>query len=791
MVAIVALVVGLLVDSHTLTLKSATTTATNLAEVIRTNMETTLARAEGDIHSFAQLLRAEDLSAQLTEARRTEVEATLATHLDRFPQVNNYRIFGADGQTVMGGKKVNASYSVADREWFQSLKADPSRRLAISDVLVGKGSQTSNIILGVPVRDAEGRFLGAVNAALEMSTFQRLIDAPDIGADGIIAVRRNDNTRLVLRRPETSAPINQPASSDLISRITSGELAGQIDTVSTVDGIERRYAFRRTEGYPFAVIVGLAHQDALAAWKTQVLILAAAFAVAIMVLSALFLAQRRTQRDLQASNIRLGESEERFRTLVEGTTDWVWETDENHCFQWFSETFEQVIGLSPSQLIGRRRWDAVSKDREIDSGLWKAHVDDLMAHRSFRDFRYWIQVGAGRSLWISISGSPRFDDAGRFLGYRGSGSEITAEAEAALRLRMLSMVVEQSPVSVVITNPEGGIEYVNEHFTTVTGYTGDEVRGWNSRIFASGETPVDTYRELWTTILAGRRWFGELKNKRKDGQFHWEAMAISPVVNDEGRIVHFVAIKEDVTDRRILEDQLRRSNAELEQFAYVASHDLRQPLRMISSYLGLIGKTLGSGMSDELKDFFGFAMDGAKRMDRLILDLLEYSRTGQQSEPFQPVPLGDAIADARHNLEVAITEGEATIAVAEDLPTVAGNRTDLVRLFQNLIGNAVKYRAPGCRPMVEVTWRGEGRMWRIEVRDNGIGIAPEDRDRAFGIFQRLVSRDQYEGTGIGLSICKKIVENHGGTITLESELGRGTTFLIRLPRDGSDHKKQP
>ena len=782
--SVIVLIAGVLGESYALNQQTATKSATNLAETIRTNMEATLGRAQGDIQSFSQLLSPEDMSPALAVERRREIETALAAHLDRFPQINNYRIFNADGQTIMGGKATQASYSVAEREWFQSLKSDPGRQLAISDVLVGKGSQTSNIILGVPVRDAQGRFLGAVNAALELKLFQNLVDTPDIGESGIIAVRRNDNARLVLRRPEGSGQINQAGSSALISRVVSGEAAGQIDAVSTVDGVERRYVFRRTEGYPFAVVVGLAPRDYLAGWKVQALILGITATITVLVLSVLYLVQRRTQRHLAIS-------EERFRTLVEGTTDWVWETDAHHRFTWFADSFEAVIGLPSSGLIGLRRWDAVSKDRDIDVTPWQIHMDDLEAHRAFRDFRYWISAGDGQSRWISISGSPRFDENGDFQGYRGSGTDITAEAEAALRLRMLSTVVDQSPVSVVITNPDGMIEYVNEHFTTVTGYAADEVRGKNSRVFASGETTAETYQDLWTTILAKKRWSGEIKNRRKNGQFHWEIMAISPVVNDEGEIVHFVAIKEDVTQRRELEDQLLRSNAELEQFAYVTSHDLRQPLRMISSYLSLIEKRMGADMTGELRGFFGFAVDGAKRMDRLILDLLEYSRTGQHASPPETVPLQSAIAEAVANLEATMDDAGASVQIARDFPTIQGTPSELVRLFQNLIGNAIKYRAPDRPPVVAVEWRDDGRFWRLAVRDNGIGIAPEDRERAFGIFQRLVTREQYEGTGIGLSICKKIVENRGGTIWIESEPGRGSTFHFTLPKAADPIQSSP
>jgi len=226
------------------------------------------------------------------------------------------------------------------------------------------------------------------------------------------------------------------------------------------------------------------------------------------------------------------------------------------------------------------------------------------------------------------------------------------------------------------------------------------------------------------------------------------------------------ASSRDVTERNRAEDQLRETNAELEQFAYVASHDLRQPLRMVSSYLGLIERRLGPQLTGDIKDFLGFAIGGAKSMDHLILDLLEYSRSGKSGES-KPVPLATAIAQALASLAVTIREADAEITVAADLPTVTGDATELTRLFQNLIGNAVKYRSPERRPQVEVSVRRQGRDWLLAVRDNGIGIAVEDRDRAFAIFQRLVPQGQYEGTGIGLAVCKKIVEHHGGRIWIE------------------------
>jgi len=226
---------------------------------------------------------------------------------------------------------------------------------------------------------------------------------------------------------------------------------------------------------------------------------------------------------------------------------------------------------------------------------------------------------------------------------------------------------------------------------------------------------------------------------------------------------------------------LQASNAELEQFAYVASHDLREPLRMVGSYVGLLERRLGPSLDDETRQFIAYAADGARRMDRLILDLLDYSRIGRRGQPMAQVDLGPVLAEAVGNLGVAIADAGAVVEVADGLPTVWGSRGELVRLFQNLIGNAVKYRSPERKPVVGVTVRGrDGGGWVLAVSDNGIGIEQQYFERIFGIFQRLHARNEYEGTGIGLAVCRKIVERHGGRIWLESSPGEGSIFLVTL-----------
>jgi signal transduction histidine kinase len=226
---------------------------------------------------------------------------------------------------------------------------------------------------------------------------------------------------------------------------------------------------------------------------------------------------------------------------------------------------------------------------------------------------------------------------------------------------------------------------------------------------------------------------------------------------------------------------LARSNTELEQFAYVASHDLREPLRMVSSFLTLLERHLAAHMDAEAREFMGYARDGALRMDRMILDLLQYSRVGRMEKEREQVDLNTLVAQATGELAEKITEADAEIVVEGNLPTVPGYPGELERVFLNLIGNAVKYRAENRRPRVTIAAHRVEGGWEIAVADNGIGIDPQFHERVFAIFQRLHTRARYDGNGIGLAICKKVVEHHGGRLWVESVLGEGSTFRFVLP----------
>jgi signal transduction histidine kinase len=241
-------------------------------------------------------------------------------------------------------------------------------------------------------------------------------------------------------------------------------------------------------------------------------------------------------------------------------------------------------------------------------------------------------------------------------------------------------------------------------------------------------------------------------------------------------------VEERTADLRRTAGALERTNQELQQFAYAVSHDLQEPLRTVTGYLQLLERMLGNSLEGDSKDFLNFAVDGGRRMHAMIKDLLEYSRLGVEDAPVSPVDAEGALAEALSNLRGMLKERHGRVT-SDGLPLVHAAGPQLVRLLQNLIGNSIKYASPARPPEIHLSAECDGVMWTISVADNGIGIGPEFRDRVFGLFQRLHARGQFDGNGVGLALCRRIVERHGGRIWVEGRPGgeEGSVFRFTLP----------
>jgi light-regulated signal transduction histidine kinase (bacteriophytochrome) len=278
----------------------------------------------------------------------------------------------------------------------------------------------------------------------------------------------------------------------------------------------------------------------------------------------------------------------------------------------------------------------------------------------------------------------------------------------------------------------------------------------------------------------------EILAYHKDRSPHWYLLKLDPVFDERGRLANFICVQTDITERKgmetLLEQQsqaLTRSNEDLEQFATIASHDLREPVRMVASFLGLLSERYHGRLDEKADLYIDMAVDAANRMQSLIRSLLEYSRVCTTESDWGAVDVSEVVSRVLKNLDETVQQHGAVVT-CDALPTVLGDAVSLSRVFQNLIGNGIKFCTQSS-PRVHVQAERNGKTWVFSVRDNGIGIAPEHSDRIFTLFQRLHTREEYPGTGMGLAICKKIVERHGGRIWVKSQPGQGSTFAFTIP----------
>ncbi|MCU7492610.1 MAG: PAS domain S-box protein [Ignavibacteria bacterium] len=357
-------------------------------------------------------------------------------------------------------------------------------------------------------------------------------------------------------------------------------------------------------------------------------------------------------------------------------------------------------------------------------------------------------------------------------------------SDTSYELASLKFALDEAAI-VAITDIKGTITYINKKFCEISKYSPEELIGQNHRIINSGFHPKEFFRDMYRTIANGRVWKGQIKNRAKDGSYYWVDTTIVPLTNREGKLSKYLAIRFDITAQKRIEEELvkalldvEQSNSELEQFAYIASHDLQEPLRMIGSYSQLLTRRYEGKLDAKADQYINYITEGVQRMQTLIKDLLHYSRTATSKEDMQTVDLNIVMTEVLTDLKVAIETSHADIKVSP-LPPLKANHTQVRQLFQNLIGNAIKFRGDES-PVIEVSAQEESEVWQFSIKDNGIGIDPEYSEKIFMLFQRLNDREKYPGTGIGLAVCKKIVERHGGKIWIESEAGKGTTFFFTI-----------
>ncbi len=487
----------------------------------------------------------------------------------------------------------------------------------------------------------------------------------------------------------------------------------------------------------------------------------------------------------------LRKSEERYRGLFENMIEgyayckMIFENGKPKDFIYLSvnHAFETLTGLK--NVAGKRVTEVIPGIREADLELFEIYGRVSLTGKPER-FEMFVET---LKMWFSILVySPEkefFVAVFDVITERKRAEEALRDSEQRLRFH-----VENSPMAVVEWDADFNVTRWAGEAEKMFGWSAAETVGkliMDLRMIYEDDIPIVNRTMERLTSGKERTVVSSNRNYTKSGAVIECVWYNSILLDAKGQMVSVLSLVQDITERKRAEEErerlladLARSNRELEQFAYVASHDLQEPLRMVASYVQLLEEKYKGRLDGKADKYIHYAVDGAERMQKLIEGLLAYSRIARRGAEFGPVELNKVFSLAVSNLTTSIQESKTAIT-RDELPTLPGDETQLIQLFQNLIGNSVKYRKPDTPPLVHVAAKREGRAWVFSIRDNGIGIEPEHFDRIFQIFQRLHTRGEYSGTGIGLALCKRIVERHHGRIWVESIPGEGATFYFTLP----------
>jgi len=495
----------------------------------------------------------------------------------------------------------------------------------------------------------------------------------------------------------------------------------------------------------------------------------------------------------------LRESEERFRSVVDSANDGILVYDKQLNVIVANLAAERILRLPLAGIIGAAGFTSL---------LPCVHADGSPILPDERPTRLTVKSGKpltgqivgiyrpdGSMNWVSVNtGFLRRPGETDWYGVVSTIGDITKQRNAELALSaseaLYRQTFELATTGIAHVDLAGRFMQVNRSLCEILGYSEKELIGRPVKEISHPEDRnlTDSQR---MRVRSGEKPSVRFEKRyiRKNGAIVWVGLSVALACDPSGTPQYEIALFDDITERKKAEaalreahEELKRSNGELEQFAYVASHDLQEPLRMVSSYTQLLMRRYGDKLDGDAKEFTAFIVDGATRMKQLIEDLLAYSRVGTRDRNFKPAEAESSLRRALTNLRAAIQDSGA--AVTQDkLPTIPCDEVQLAQLFQNLIGNALKFRKPDAAPAVHVGAADQGAEWEFTVRDNGIGIEPQYFERIFMVFQRLHDKGEYPGTGIGLAIVKKVVERHGGRIWVQSQPGAGTTFHFTMPKE--------
>lgn len=511
--------------------------------------------------------------------------------------------------------------------------------------------------------------------------------------------------------------------------------------------------------------------------------------------------QKSTIAEQKSAQSALQKSQSWFSTVFSSIGEAVITIDLEAKITFINSAAQKLTGWLESEAIGRHIDEVFvikngDTDQKADNPALKVLSDDQIAQLA----NHTVLISKdGLRRPIDDSAAPILDvNSQEIIGVVLVFRDVTENYRIEKELRELSAAVQQSPACVVITDVKGNIQYVNPKFIQLTGYTAQEVIGQNPRILKSGEQPPEFYKQLWETVIAGKEWQGEFHNKKKNGQLYWEGASIAPIRDNQGKIVSFIAVKEDINERKKMLEELKHKNIELEKldqlksdFVSVVSHELRTPLSITKEGINLVLDGVTGSINPKQSKILTTSKNNIDRLARIINSLLDISKieSGRVELNKKNVDLGLLIKNVAATFEVMAKEKGLEIKVnlpkAQELILYI-DEDRVIQIFTNLINNALKFTEMGS---VSISLEQKENEVEFRVSDTGIGISADNLPKVFSKFLQFGRTDAgggEKGTGLGLSIAKGLIELHRGRIWVESEVGKGTQFIFTLPRYSED-----
>ena len=788
-----------LYESHAESQQRAELTVQNLSALLAQGIAGDMDRID-----LALLAAADEVQRQFADGGidGPALNAFLARLQGRLPEIFSLRTTDAAGIVAHGaGVRPTAPQNNSDREYFIRQRDNPGTGLVISGPVFTRLDRRWAVPLSRAIHLPDGSFGGVVYANLSVDHLANTLAAIDVGRRGSASLIDRELRIFALSPipPEPDKVIGeQLAAPELQELIRAGRDAGSFFSADTVDGVERKFGVRRIPNSPLYMVVGRATDEYMAQWRAQAA--NAAALVALFFLTTLissWLIHRNWKRQL-AATLELAREEEKFHTVADYTYDWeYWEGPDGEIL-FMSPSCERVTGYSPAEFVAQPDllYRIIHPD---DAHLMAGHQSDIAARdEAGVDFR--IVRRDGEVRWIGHGCRAVFGRDGKFMGRRANNRDITESKRIEHEIRQAvaynRSLIEASLDPLVTIGADGRITDVNSATEAVTGYARDRLIGTEfSDYFSDPDKARAGYRQVFSE---GKVRDYELEIRHQDGHLTPVLYNAALYRNDAGRPIGVFAAARDISERKHAEEAVNRLNIELEQrvarrtaeleaankeledFSYSISHDLRTPLRAIAGFARILVDEHAATLDSEGRRLLDVVQVNTVRMGRLIDELLEFLRLGRRPMNFGPVDVAQLVLEIFTELRASVPDRKLQL-VLKNPPPLWGDRTMIRRLLTNLLSNAVKFTQPRPQAVIEVGGGVEGDQVTYYVKDNGVGFDMQYVDKLFQVFERVHPVGQFEGSGTGLAMVRRIVGRHGGRVWAEGQVDVGATISFTLP----------